>query len=236
MGFIIGEGGILTGYVFIMLKRVPTIKRAIFRFFSMKTIFLLIGFFFLFGFSFGQQEKLIENQRAFYECGKPLDIDTNNIDLKRNKIYFHFNTEEILSDLKSLGFSWLEDIPNGYFVGYLVNTTDSIFSAKKQDRSLIMIQEAIDENGNWRPIEYWVYSGCGNSYFSPLKLEPGKYLMLPIKKYHGNYKTKARLKFKYGTDVMFSDSFDVSINKAQFKAKTDNVRGILYNGPANYLD
>ncbi|RCL72787.1 MAG: hypothetical protein DBW72_05940 [Flavobacteriales bacterium] len=173
------------------------------------------------------------NQKAFYECTGALDIDSTKIDVRSNKLYFQFNVEDSPKNLKD--FVWLKDKPKEYFTGYLVNTSDSTFSANIQDGSLIIIQEALDKDGNWNPIEYWVYSGCGNSYFS-LKLDTGKYVMIPIKKYSGKFKTKIRLKFKYGADVLYSESFEGSLNVSQFEKETEDVNGILYHGPANYLN
>src|SRR5690606_3360227 len=43
------------------------------------------------------------------------------------------------------------------------NSKDTIF-LDYQDLNAFIIQEAMDENGNWKPIEYWQYSWCGNSY------------------------------------------------------------------------
>ncbi|MCT4580252.1 MAG: hypothetical protein N4A35_02455 [Flavobacteriales bacterium] len=202
----------------------------------MKNIILLLIVVVSIGVGYGQKERSKGNQRAFYESSDPLTIDSTLIDVKPNALYFQFNTQQKPKDLKTMSFVWLGDAPKGYFTAYLVNTTDSIFNADRQDGSLIMIQEAIDKNGDWQPIEYWVYSGCGNSYFSPLKLPAGKCVMVPIKKYEGSYKTKIRLKFKIGKQVIYSGTFDGAINLEQFKRETESVNGILYHGPASYLD
>ena len=100
----------------------------------------------------------------------------------------------------------------------------------------MMIQEALDEDSLWKPIEYWVYSGCGNSYFNPLNLNPYTYLMVPIRKYFGEYKTKMRLKLKNGKKIIYSNTFKGSINKSQFTIKNEDVHGILYHGKPSYLN
>lgn len=176
------------------------------------------------------------NQRAFYECTEPLNIDTALFDLKQGQTYFYFDQNSKPKKLKSNGFVWLDDNPKNYFTAYLINASDSTFNAERQDGSLIMIQEAINGKGEWKPIEYWVYSGCGNSYFDPLKLDSGKYVMIPIKQYHGSFKTKFRLKMKKDKTLFYSETFEGSIEKSQFQKQTANVNGILYHGPANYLD
>ncbi len=176
------------------------------------------------------------NRRAFYECSEPLDIDSTFSELRPNQTYFYFDKNLKVKDLDTNSFVWMESNPKDYFTAYLINTTDSIFNANRQDGSLIMIQEAQNAEGEWQPIEYWVYSGCGNSYFEPLSLEPGKYVMIPIKEYNGKMKTKFRLKMKKDKSLFYSESFDGTINPSQFEKETKTVNGILYHGPASYLD
>ncbi len=198
-----------------------------------KFLFLAASLLMLFGFS-AKQNKTNGNQRAYYKCTEPMEIDTNLFNPEQGKTYFHFNTELSPTDLKD--FTWLKDSPKDYFTAYLVNTSDTTFIANRQDGSLIMIQEALNEEGKWQPIEYWVYSGCGNSYFDPLKLDPGKYAMIPVKKYSGSFNTKIRLKLKKDNTLFYSTPFEGKIEKSQFKKETGKVDGILYHGNANYLD
>ena len=194
-----------------------------------KTIIsLLVFLIILTGFSLNKDEKTNGNQRAYYQCSEPMDIDTNLVDLDTGKTYFYFDTT---TEYYTEG----ED-PQKYFRAYLINNKSEKFTAKRQDESLIMIQEALDENGNWLPIEYWVYSGCGNSYFNPLELDSGKYVMIPIRKYSGYFNTKIRLKMKKDSTLFYSQPFEGSIDKEQFQKETNQVHGILYHGKANYLD
>jgi len=137
-------------------------------------------------------------QPAYYKCGEASKIDHRLFKMQFGKIYFSFHQGVKPADLKA----------KDYFTAYLVNASDSLFHVPRQDGSLIMIQEAINEQGEWTPIEHWISSGCGNSYFSPLKLEAGNYVMIPIKQYKGRYKTKIRLKLrkKDGTNF-YSEPF-----------------------------
>lgn len=176
------------------------------------------------------------NQRAHYECSKPLKIDSSLFDVRKGETYFYFNLDLTPKNLKSQGFSWTVDNPKEYFTAYLINTSDSTFNADRQDGSLMMIQEAMNERGEWQPIEYWVYSGCGNSYFSPLSLATGSYVMIPIKRYSGSFKTQFRLKMKKDEELFYSQTFDGSIELSQFATENDMVNGILYHGPASYFE
>jgi hypothetical protein len=204
----------------------------------MKGIFLFMIFLSTMGFTHGQKDNIGENQLAYYHCSWPLYLDSIQNFWKPHQVYFHFRKDIKPTDLKfSFGFESIIQKPENYFTAYLVNTTDTLFTAEMQDGSVMMIQEAMDENGNWKPIEYWINSGCGNSY-NTLTLKAGKYVVIPIKKYHGDFKTKMRLKLKYHFDkeVLFSDSFEGSIHKNQFKKISRKVRGIQYIGPATYWE
>jgi hypothetical protein len=48
---------------------------------------------------------------------------------------------------------------------YIWNSTDSTTSIPMEGVETEMIQEAKDEKGNWRPIEYHIYGFCGNGYW-----------------------------------------------------------------------
>lgn len=199
-------------------------------------IVLFVLFMLLAHFSFAQSGTKRGNQKAFYECKNPLPLDTTLFDLEPGKLYFSFLTERIPTGLDTMNFYWTDFTSKEYFTAYLINASDSTLKASKQDGSLIMIQEALNEDGTWQPIEYWVYSGCGNSYFNPLNLQPNEYLMIPIRKYSGNFETKIRLKCRFGGTMEYSRSFKGSIKKSQFKKQVNDVKGILYEGPASYLD
>lgn len=178
------------------------------------------------------------NTRANYYC-KNFQFSVIDLDPKvePNQVYFIVNNQRTMSEAEAQSLKWDLEERNNYILAYLVNTTDNNFYAKKQDGSLIMIQEAMDENGNWQPIEYWVYSGCGNSYFNPLDLASQQYIAIPIRKYSGSFDTQIRLKLKASDElIIYSEPFEGSIHKAQLNKQTKSVNGILYRGPASYLN
>lgn len=202
-----------------------------------KTIILSIGIFLLIcSFSFEGKDNSVGTQRANYECSEAKDVNPDKFKIKTNEIYFHFNTTSSPNKSDVESFLWINDNLSKYFLGYLVNTTNETFEIERQDGSLIMIQEALNEDGEWRPIEYWVYSGCGNSYFNPLILTPNKYVMVPIKKYTGSFKTQIRLKLRNRKKTIYSPPFSGSIDRTQFNKDKQSVNGILYQGKPNYLE
>lgn len=97
------------------------------------------------------------------------------------------------------------------------NTSDSIRDIETQEGWIYMIQEALDKEGNWRPIEYIDYRAvCGNSFGSS-KLLPYEYLISKIYKYEGEFKTKLRVRFSTHKEVYISNEFNGQINLSQFK-------------------
>ncbi len=204
----------------------------------MKIYLIITSYIICIGPAFCQNDTAsIGAESAYYPCNEPDIIDTSIINYVHNKVYFHFNQEELQNDIKPSNRKLLDKGDPRFFSGYLINTTDSTFKAIRQDGSLMMIKEAQDENGKWKAIEYWVPSGCGNSYFDPLILESGKTVLFPVWRDKGDFKTNIRLRIKYSfkDDAIVSSSYEGSIYKSQFQKPTGSVYGILYGGDAMYL-
>lgn len=102
----------------------------------------------------------------------------------------------------------------------IYNPTIDTICLGLQDGRVTMIQEAKDENGVWRPIEFWRYSWCGNSY-GALKLIPNKLAVVKVFKYDGDFETEIRLKLRNNGKVIYSDSYKGRINKSQFELPPD---------------
>jgi hypothetical protein len=103
----------------------------------------------------------------------------------------------------------------------LVNRTKERATVLGYERLLnLLIQEARDEHGQWKPIErefgYSGYCGCG---FRDYHLEPGRYWELAAPRYVGPFKTKLRFRLRVWTpdyQVLYSNEFDGSIDPDQF--------------------
>jgi len=90
------------------------------------------------------------------------------------------------------------------------NTTDKI-ELNHQDYKIYILQEAMNENGLWKPIEYWESSDCGNS-FGDIKIEPNGIIETKSIKYSGIFKTKIRFKLNANNKVYYSNSLNGTIN------------------------
>jgi hypothetical protein len=78
------------------------------------------------------------------------------------------------------------------------------------------IQEAIDTDGKWKPIEFWeTLPMCvgGDDYFEIL---PKHYAASAVVKYHGNFKTRLRVRMMISGKSFYSNSIIGHINRSQF--------------------
>src|SRR5690554_1767318 len=129
----------------------------------------------------------------------------------------HFDysdTIEIKTDSINLGYKqnpWINNYPV-----FIVNFTDTIISLTYGAISgFSMIQEAKDSIGNWKPIQYWHWDWCGNTY-STVDLKPNYYALTRTPKFSGDFKTKLRLKLRFFNEYFYSNEFIGSIDYSQF--------------------
>ncbi len=196
----------------------------------MKGFIFLVSFLFSSGFLLGQEDNSGIIRSAVYDCSNPAPIDSRKIKHKKNQLYIQFERSKGKKK-KSKVFSKDNE---AYFTGYLINTTDSLVEIQKQDGSLIMIQEALNEEGEWQPIEYWKYSWCGNSYFYPLKLNAKQFVSFQVKEYCGDFKTSIRLKLKNKKDIIYSKPYKANIDRSLFEQVAKSK--VKYDKMATYLD
>ncbi len=141
-----------------------------------------------------------------------------------NLLPFHQELEKgklLLLAMESGQAPFIEDkmykkCPSGMIL-FVINTTEDTIHISTQDGSLIVIQEALDNDRNWKPIEYWIYSWCGNSYDHSLILQPGQFAFSGAIRYSGAVQTKLRFKLKSGEHLYLSNSFDGSIEPILFR-------------------
>lgn len=86
-----------------------------------------------------------------------------------------------------------------------------------QNNKLTLIQEALNQDKKWKPIEFWVNSDCGMSYLKKINIKSEEIICLSSKKYLGNFKTKVRFKLLIDKKVYYSNSITASINKSKFE-------------------
>ena len=111
--------------------------------------------------------------------------------------------------------------PHYYFPVYIVNQTNTIKGFIEKDNYVFGIQEALDSNNYWRPIESKGMDFCGNGMYG-IKVHPQEFITILFPKYTGNYKTKLRIRIKIGDNIYVSQSYYGKINRNQFHLKRDS--------------
>jgi len=102
-----------------------------------------------------------------------------------------------------------------YSIYVLNNSKDSI-NIFRQDWHLQLIQEAKDQSGIWKPIEFWQNSDCGNSYYFQ-SIKSKEIIKTDSKAYQGNFLTEIRFKLKNDGKTYYSNSVKGNIDLSQFK-------------------
>lgn len=146
---------------------------------------------------------------------KEMFINRNSINNKFvtnsdiEQLFINKNKDEIQVVLKTKNDS--------VFSVYIKNNMNKTLKLVPQDNSLYIIQEALDQNKKWKPIEFFGYSTCGNSYERFIDFKENEILHLTTDKYHGAFKTQVRIKLLMNTKVYYSNSTYSSINKSKFE-------------------
>lgn len=109
---------------------------------------------------------------------------------------------------------------------YLKSYPVLIYNNSKSDlyfgmSPLLIIQEALDVDNKWKPIEYsYQMPGCGiAASIVSYRVQPKHYLATATIKYTGNFKTKIRVNYLRGRNVIQSNEIIGYINRSQFDTK-----------------
>ena len=102
----------------------------------------------------------------------------------------------------------------------LVNATNEQAAFSASDSRLDIVQEALDRDGKWKPVEYLPSSWCGNS-FHRVFLGANEYWEFAAARFTGSFKTKMRFrleeqKSKTEKMIIYSNEFEGSVNAKQF--------------------
>ena len=108
-----------------------------------------------------------------------------------------------------------------YYPVYIVNQTPTTKKFTAKDNYTFGIQEALDTNGRWRPIEGKFFDFCGNGYWG-MKVHSREFIAVLFPKYTGDYRTKIRVRIKIGNNIYVSKGFDGRINESQLYLKKDS--------------
>lgn len=111
---------------------------------------------------------------------------------------------------------------SAYFPVFVVNENSSLHSLSGKDSRVFAIQEALDSNGNWRPIEMQSWGFCGNGQWGQ-KIAPKHFAVFSMPKYTGDFPTHLRVRLSNGSQTLVSQPFPGKINYQQFYLTEDRI-------------
>lgn len=149
-------------------------------------------------------------------AGLQLLIDTTrSFSMSLNKRLMPVDLQIYKQDVDSLVNVQLDSNRMNINLFHILNSDNHDILLQTQDGIPMVIQEALDSNGIWRPIEYWWYAWCGNAY-NDNTLKPDTYITFGTIKYTGEHETQLRLKLKNKYTTIYSSPYKGKINLEQF--------------------
>lgn len=182
--------------------------------------------------SINQSMSVFIGKSAFCDTYSMTNYYNNNPNYKND---FIDRKELWLSDsLKTDGFELFPDYKKtviwtnqedertfSYYPVYVVNNTPNTKLFKGKSQHVFSIQEALDSNKKWRPIEGRKLFFCGNGFWG-LKIHSNEFVALLIPKYEGTFKTKIRIRIEIGDIIYVSTPYEGYINEKQFYFNKDD--------------
>ncbi|MEM7510635.1 MAG: hypothetical protein AAF388_06860 [Bacteroidota bacterium] len=95
-------------------------------------------------------------------------------------------------------FNW----QNGDWISF-VNNSNKELRIWTADNSSLSIREKLTTNGSWKPIEYLIFGGCGNSY-KELTIPPYSIALIYVPRYLSGRMTTVRHKLYAGNQIYYS--------------------------------
>jgi hypothetical protein len=167
----------------------------------------------------------------FPENNLKIIIDTTYSFYSKNFEYKNINNRKLTDSLHRLGERDINhivdvwdnksrELKNKYIAAYPVliynNSAAKAYITNPHGGTLLLVQEALDADGKWKPIEFrFGLSTCFIRY-SYYVLSPKHYIATAIIKYKGNFKTKVRVKMISNGKVFYSNAVLGTINRSQF--------------------
>lgn len=114
---------------------------------------------------------------------------------------------------------------------WIVNNSKDTVQIQMQDWSFICIKEAKNECNEWKPIEYWEFSFCGNSYYYE-EIPPKNIKQFVTNRFEGDFWVEIRFKLLGKKEFYHSNSFWGTIDKCSFQIdSTEKIEKYMLEKP-----
>lgn len=112
---------------------------------------------------------------------------------------------------------------------WLINNSPDTIFLPLQDGSFICILEAQNEERNWKPVEYWQFSYCGNSYWTKGILPNTANSFVFDYPSTGDYSTVLRFKLLGGDQFYYSNEFRGKIDYCAMSEPDSTAYEFMYD-------
>jgi hypothetical protein len=100
---------------------------------------------------------------------------------------------------------------------WIINNTSDTIRIESEEGYYMCLLQAKNKNAQWKRIEYWVFSDCGNSYMYPKYFSPKSACSFTDNKHDsGNYQTLLRYQLLGHHKLYYSNEFIGRINEDEF--------------------
>jgi hypothetical protein len=134
--------------------------------------------------------------------------------------YFNLKKADNLSSDNQSNFKFVKigEQADNLSIFNLINTSSQTQKLATQDGSLMMIQEAKNQQGKWQPIEYWKFDWGMGATFGTLDLPMQHLVLFTAPQYKGSFATEIRFKLKIDEqNIFYSEAFKANISVSQFR-------------------
>ena len=128
-----------------------------------------------------------------------------------NKVFFTEGDET-----KSVKATAIKEISFKGIPVCIANLSDTEIAVKHPKYRINIIQEALDKDNEWKPIEsLFKAPKSASSSLTVHTLKPGQFILTAVYKYKGDFQTQLRLKLISGNKVYYSNPYHGTINYLQ---------------------
>lgn len=168
---------------------------------SMKECLFCLSFFFLTFLTMGQEKTMAINRNSIdyeFKASEKLNTAFDNLDSRE--------------EISIIAKKWNDTLASIY----IRNNTKDTLGLSLQDSEVFLIQEAKNPNGEWKPVEFWRFAWCGNSYIGR-NLTPGEIIKTESTFHKGKFNTQIRFKVLNNNKVYFSNALAGTVELFQFE-------------------